>query len=331
MDRRRLLQSGLAASFASLLPSRSAAARAAPPAAMLVPLSGPHAALGRSMARAGTLAQAGDKHAFATFDTGGTPAGAAAAAALAVKRGSGVILGPVFAAEVRPVLAAVKGRVPVITFSNDLGLLDSGAFLMGITADQTVAPLLAYARARGVRRIGILRDTSPWGLQVAAAGRRGAERGGLSLVAGNDPGDALLCSGDPPALAALARKLRGSGVQLLGTFAGLDADPAILAALEGAWLSAPDPAAFADFAGTFEAQNGAPPGVIAGLAYDAVRFSQTLRQGGGSDRSAVLAATGFKGVCGDLRFRDNGSAGRGMAILAVEHGSYRIVDRSALA
>lgn len=294
---------------------------------MLLPLSGEHAALGRSMARAGVLAQGSDAKALFAIDTGGTPAGAAEAARQAVKRGAGLILGPVFAAEVRPVVAAVAGRVPVLAFSNDLALIDSGAFLLGITADQAVAPLLGYARGRGVRRIAIDPLATPWGMQVAAAAARAAPRVGLVIVPDTTTADALLLSGDPAAMAARARAV--PGVQMLGSFAGLEADPAILAGLDGAWLSAPDPAAFADFAQAYEAANGSPPGAIAGLAYDAARIAAILRQGGGGDRSAVLALASFKGACGDIRFRADGTASRDMAILAVDSGRYRVVAHGA--
>lgn len=374
LDRRRLLRSlrsCLVASCASsLLPTWGGAARTPPPAALLLPLTGAHAALGRSMARAAALAQADDKKGLFVLDTGGTPAGAGAAAALALKRGAGMILGPVFSPEVRPVLAAVGGRVPVLALSNDATLLEQGAFLLGITADQLVNPLLAYARGRGVRRIAIAAGTSAWDAQVAAAARAAAQRIGLTIVgaaeappppilpydisamgagararraadrnaAAPDPGtganpgtgpDAELVSGDVAALAAAARRLKDSGVQLLAVSAGLDADPVMLAALDGAWLCAPDPGVFANFASAYEAQNGSPPGIITGLAYDAAGIAVAVRRGGGTDRSALLTQQGFKGACGDLRFRDDGSAQRTMAILAVDAGRYRLVDHGA--
>jgi branched-chain amino acid transport system substrate-binding protein len=280
------------------------------------------------MARAGALAQGDDKKSLVVLDTGGTAAGASAAAAEAMKHGAGLILGPVFSAEVQPVIGTVDGRIPIMTFSNDAALLERGVFLLGLTADQAVVPLLAYARGRGVQRMSIAPGTSPWDIQVGAAAARVAQRTGLTLVE-RDP-DALLVSGNPAAMAAAARAIKGNGIQLLGASAALDADPAILASLDGAWLSAPDPAAFADFATAYEGQNGSPPGVIAGLAYDAVRIAVLLRQGGGTDRSALLAAQGFHGACGDIRFREDGSAQRSMAILAVDAGRYRLVDHGTV-
>jgi hypothetical protein len=110
-------------------------------------------------------------------------------------------------------------------------------------------------------------------------------------------------------------------MQVLGAITGLDLPPETLHALEGAWFAAPDPAGFASFARAFEERVGSQPGLITGLAYDAMHIVEQLRMGGGVDRSALLAATGFKGVCGDVRFREDGSAARTLAILTVKSGN----------
>ena len=87
MNRRdllRILQSGLVASAASVaIPSFAWAGEKKDkrPIALLVPLTGPRARLGLSMRQAALLAE---NSAFVqVFDTGGTAAGAAAAAAMA--------------------------------------------------------------------------------------------------------------------------------------------------------------------------------------------------------------------------------------------------------
>ncbi len=303
-----------------------------------MPLTGANAALGRSMARASGLAQGKDAKALIVVDTGGTPEGAAAAARTALKKGARLILGPLASAEVAPVVAAAGG-VPVLAFSNDLALRESGAFLLGVTADQAVAPLLRYARSRGVRRLGLVPGSDAWGMQVAASARAAAEREGIDLAAapagaalggylrGASAPDALLASGDLP---AAARAADGTGVQVLGAFAGLDAAPATLAQIDGAWLSAPDPAGFRTFADAFEQANGVAPGVIAGLAFDAANIAQALRRAGALDRSALLSGRTFDGVCGALRFRADGSASRAMAILAVTKGSYLLAQPGAV-
>jgi len=308
------------------------AAKRAAPAALLVPLTGADAAIGRSMARAALLAQA-DPRALFVIDSGDAPASAAAAARDATKRGAGLILGPLRSSLTRAVVGAA-GTVPVLTFSNDSGLLDSGAFLLGITADQAVAPLLHYARSRGIRRIAIAAG-DPWSTAASRAGQREGltiealpAQGASALIGAGDPPHAILFAGMP---ATNAAELRNAGIQPLLAFTGLDPAPQALAALEGAWLSAPDPAAFADFATAYESANGNPPGILAGLARDAAAIASALARSGGTDRAALLAAPRFEGVCGDIRFRADGSAARDMAILTVSGGRYEVVDHSGTA
>ena len=97
----KLLQSGLVASAASSLPSFALPAAAKGdkrPVALLVPLTGPRARLGLSMQQAALLAE--NSTYVKSFDTAGTPQGAAAAAAAALRGKPALILGPLLAAEV---------------------------------------------------------------------------------------------------------------------------------------------------------------------------------------------------------------------------------------
>lgn len=282
------------------------------------------------MARAAAMAMGKDAKGLLVIDSGGDAGGAAR---MALKRGARMVLGPLASAEVAPVVAAAGG-VPVVAFSNDLSLRESGAFLLGITAEQAVLPLLHYARARGVRRVALAPAAGGWGAQVAGAAMLAADREGLDLLAapatglasflrGADAPDALLVSDD---LAEAGRAVQGTGVQLLGAFTGLDPSPSLLESIEGAWLSAPDPAGFATFADGFEQANGVAPGVIAGLAFDAAGIAAALRKAGSTDRSALLSGRTFDGVCGAVRFRADGSASRAMAILAVTKGRYLLAE-----
>ena len=352
-DRRRALaslRSGLIlCAAASVVPYPSFAARAKrQPVALLVPLTGASATIGISMQRAATLAQpaASRNDELIVLDTQGTPAGATAAAAQALRRGARMILGPLFAAEVRPVVAAVAGRIPVLSFSNDATLLESGAFLLGITAPQLTAALLRYARGRGVRSVALLGGDSPWSRQSFDTALRLAPELGLTLRTtdapapeallavlrkGNGgvlPDAVLLPEGSAPFVAA-ARALRGSEVQLLGTLQALDYAPAALAALDGAWLAAPDPAGFADFARNYEARNGSAPGAIAALAFDAMGIVSAMRAAGVVDRGALLAPAGFRGVAGAVRFRADGSCTRELAILVANPAGYSVAERIA--
>lgn len=331
MDRREALrQLGRAAILSAAFSSPVLAARAKRlPAALIVPLTGPRAALGLSMQRAALLAEK-DVGALPIFDSAG---GAAAAAALAVRRGAKLILGPVFTEEVRPVLAAVAGRAPVLSFSNDAGLRESGAFLLGVSADQLVTAVLGYARGRGIRTVAVAAADTGWTAQAAAVAE--SLQGGLGLTVRRlaqgetltaDTADALLAPEGGDAFLAAAQMARAAGVQLLGTVQALDYRPAALAAAEGAWLAAPDPDGFAAFADAYAGSSGVAPGLLAGLAYDATMIAARIGAGG---RAALLSPTGFPGVTGAVRFRADGSAARRLAILLAGREGYSTVAASA--
>ncbi|WP_243395789.1 ABC transporter substrate-binding protein [Sphingomonas oleivorans] len=311
-----------------------------------MPLSGASAALGLSMQRAAALAQPidGRDAQLFVFDTGGTAEGAQAAARQAIRRGAKLILGPLFAAEVRPVLAAAGGRVPVLSFSNDDSLHDSGAFLLGLTPSQMTGAILQYARKRGVRTVAMPAGEGNWARAAAEMATRlqgeigislitvaGTDAAALSQANGGELPDALFLPDGGAGFIAAARALKGSGVQMLGTMQALDHAPASLAAIEGAWLAAPDPAAFAQFARDHQARNGGAPGAIAALAYDAANIAKSLATAGQVDRAGLLAGAGFPGVTGAVRFRADGTCVRELSILVAGAEGYSAVDRSASA
>lgn len=345
MNRRdllRLLQSGFVASAASLAVPSSVLAAADKkdkrPVALLVPLTGPRARLGFSMQQAALLAE---NSAFVqVFDTQGTAAGAAAAAALALKKAPALILGPLLAEEVPAVSGAVAGRVPVIAFSNDSVLRQPGTWIFGITAGQVTSAILRYAKGRGVRSVVVIDDHSPWSAAAAvAAGRLEGELGitvrTLEVRAGAplpDPGeapDAVLLPGSGEPVLAAARALKDTGVQLLGTLQALDHRPAALDVLDGAWLASPDPRTFGTFSSEFAARNGGAPGTIAALAYDAAGIANQLRNSNTLNPEGLMAATGFRGVTGPVRFRTDGSVARDFAILLARKTGYEPVAVSS--
>ncbi|MBX3593280.1 penicillin-binding protein activator [Sphingomonas sp.] len=304
------------------------------PVAMLLPLSGPRAALGLSMRQAVLLADSGPE--ITAYDTGGTAAGAALAARNALKAKAAMIVGPVTAEETAAVEGEVQGRVPVIAFSNNAVVRGPGAFLFGITPSQVTSAILRYARSRGVKDVVVIDDASPWSAAAAlAAGKVQGEIGidvraltvqpGQPLPAAGDAPDAVLLPGSGEAVLAAARNLKGSGIQLLGTVQALDFRPAALEVLDGAWLASPDPAAFGKFASDYRARHGGDPGVLAALAYDAGGIVKTLREKGSLDQAALLAETSYRCVTGNARFRSDGSVARELAIVVAGPQGYEPV------
>ncbi len=313
-------------------------------------MTGPSADLGRSMERAVALTSPADEResGFLVMDSGGSADGARAAAARAVAAGAGLILGPLFAREVPGVLAAAGG-LPVVTFSNDADLVGSGAFVLGITASQGTSTILAYARSRGVRRVTVVTGTDPWSRQTIGAARASATSVGLELfevsaadaTAGSDVGavlaagsggtlpDAVLFSQSGDEIAPLVARITGLGVQILGPSRWGEETATLLGAAEGAWIAAPDPAAFRGFAEAFEAVHQTAPGLLAGLAFDGARIGRRLLAADRLSRDGLVTSEGFQGTLGAVRFAGDGRCTRELAIQVVDRGALRVVDHLA--
>lgn len=313
-------------------------------------MTGSSADLGLSMERAVALTRPADERGtgFVVMDTGGTVEGARAATARAVSDGAALILGPLFAREVPGVLAAAGG-VPVVTFSNDGDLVGSGVFVLGVTASQGTSSILAYARSRGVRRVTAIRGSDPWSRQSIEAARISARLAGLELfeieatdaVTSSDVGallmagsggslpDAVLFSQSGSEIAPLAARIAGLGLQILGPSRWSDETPNFLGAAEGAWIAAPDPAAFGGFAQAFEASHRTAPGLLAGLAFDGATIARRLRSSGRLSRDGLTTPEGFQGALGAVRFSGDGRCTRELAIQVLDRGALRVVGHLA--
>ena len=154
--------------------------------ALLLPLSGPHAALGRSLLEAAQLALfevANEDFVLMPRDTRGTPEGARAAATATLQEGARLVLGPVFAAsavEVAPL--AQQAGVNMIAFTNNSAAASEGAFVLGFLPGQRVARVVSYAASRGATRFAALIPGGPYGEQVAASFDEAVRRAGGVVV-----------------------------------------------------------------------------------------------------------------------------------------------------
>lgn len=306
---------------------------------MLLPLTGQGAAIGASMARAASLASgvvAGSTELPEILDTTDTPEGAAAAAAKAVKDGAKLLLGPLRADQVLPVLKAA-GSVPVVSFSNDETARTTGAFLFGVTPAQSVATMFTFARAQGAVRIAVLTTNSGLGQATIEAARQLSAAAGMDLTAslvrnpaaggalaalrqasGGVMPDAVFLPDGGDTLAGFARDLAGSGLQLMGGVQWGTAEVASNPDLAGAWFAAPPPEAFQTFVAQYEAAFGAPPGLIAALAYDAALLGVELGNANGLSKAGLTRTRGFAGALGHYRFEADGTCRRDLAVMAIE-------------
>ncbi len=152
--------------------------------ALLVPLSGPNAPVGQSIANAANLAllDVGDKRVnLRVYDTA---PGAGIAAGKALADGARLILGPLLAGDIRPVTAEVAGKgIPVISFSNDASLAGGDVYVMGFQPAQSIARSIAYARGHGIERFAALVPNGTYGQRAQTAFVRAVEAAGGRPVA----------------------------------------------------------------------------------------------------------------------------------------------------
>jgi len=113
--------------------------------------------------------RAGDGVVLLPKDTGGTPAGARAAAEAALADGADLILGPLFSGAVAAAgeVAALED-VPLIAFSTDATVAGGNVFLLSFPPDEEVRRVTEYALAQGATRFAFAGPATAYG-QVAYA------------------------------------------------------------------------------------------------------------------------------------------------------------------
>ena len=157
-------------------PQRQRPIRAGPAkVGLLVPMSGPGAALGADLLDAAQLA---------LFDVGRTdlellprdagdqPQKAEEAARSALGDGAELLLGPLYgrsATAIAPLAAA--SAVSVISFSNDASVARPGLYVLGFRPEEQIQRVVEHAAARGRTRFAALAPSDAYGTRVLAAWR----------------------------------------------------------------------------------------------------------------------------------------------------------------
>jgi branched-chain amino acid transport system substrate-binding protein len=154
--------------------------------ALLLPLSGPNAELGKAMLDAAQLAlftTGSDRLALVPRDTTGSADGAAAAARAVIAEGAKLIIGPLITDEVvavKPIAQAAN--VNVIAFATKTEVAGGNVFLMGFLPRQEVAREVSYAREQGLTRFAALAPNSPYGHLMGDALKDLANSGGAGVA-----------------------------------------------------------------------------------------------------------------------------------------------------
>jgi ABC-type branched-subunit amino acid transport system substrate-binding protein len=287
-------------------------------------------------------------------DDNGSAQGAQQGAQQALDEGSEIILGPLFALSVPATAQLTRARnIPVIAFSTDSSVAGRGVYLLSFLPESDVTRIVDYAASTGKRSFAAMLPENAYGNVVEAAFKQAVARKGGRIVAFERYGadrataarnvaasltgaDALFIADDGDAVVATADALTAAGanlrnVQLLGT--GLWDNPRVFnsATLQGGLYAAPDPAGFRAFAGRYRAKYGSDPVRTATLAYDAVALVAALARTQGGQRFSPETLTnpsGFAGIDGLFRFRNDGGNDRGLAVMKVASGGGQAVAGS---
>jgi len=318
-------------------PSAAAPDTGAIKVAVLLPLSGPNADLGKAMLEAAQLAlfaTGGERLTLVPRDTTGTAQGAADAAKAAIAEGARLIIGPLIADEVEAVKPIARdAHINVIAFATKTQVAGDNVFLMGFLPRQEVAREVSFARDRGLSHFAALAPNSPYGHLMGDALKEIATTSGATVTrveyfdprtadtttaikrllpaaaaagaapAGGPAFDALLLPVGGDQLRQIAQQLRAAGIDpaqthLLGS--GLWDDPSILKepALAGGWFAASPPDARADFERRYQGAYGHPPPRLASLAFDAAALAAVLAKSPDPDPFSQRAIENPNGFTG---------------------------------
>lgn len=338
------------------LAAPAGAAGPRPKVALILPLTqgGKPSAVGEALRNAADLAMSetgANDIALVVKDDSSTPDGARAATQAALAEGAELIIGPLYAPNVREAgrIAKAAGK-PVIGFSTDASVGSRGVYLLSFLIESYVDRVVEQAIARGKKNFAALAPENDYGnvainALVDLAGKRGV-RVQVERYAAGSPGpavqklaanaaqiDALFIAEQAENMSQLAGILGANGldskrVQILGTGLWNDARVLSLPALQGAWFAAPEGSGFNAFAGRYRAKYNVDPARIATLSYDAVSLAAALARTQGQARFAdgtLTNSSGFNGTDGVFRFTQDGLNERGLAVMQIGNGSASVL------
>jgi len=322
--------------------------------ALLVPLTGPNAGVGQSLANATQMALLDTKNEQVRITSYDTNGGAAAAAQKALADGNRLILGPLLADDVRAVAPiARRAGVPVVSFSNDTTAAGNGAYLMGYAPAQSIERVVQYARAQGVSDFAGLVPNGTYGERASTAFLRAVESAGgqvrtlqtydrapgsltgaISRMAQNAPYDGVLVA-DVGATASVAvpliRKNGGGSAHVLGTDQwNLESSIATRPALAGAWFASVSDGLYRQYAAKYRARFGTAPYRLSSLGYDVVlltvRIAREWRVGAPFPEERLRDHDGFAGIDGAFRFGRDSVAERALEVQEIRGGTTVVVS-----
>jgi ABC-type branched-subunit amino acid transport system substrate-binding protein len=296
---------------------------------------------------------------FRVYDTAGDATVAASVAQQAVDDGAKIIIGPLYAEAANAVGTAVADDgINVLSFSNNTTIAGGNVFVLGKTFDNTARRIVSFAAEQGKKRAMVIHSDGIDGQMGLNAFQGAAADTNLRIVSAQsfeltqesvvntvplirasaeiEDVDALfLTSSSAGALPLLAQLLPEAGLDPANVqYVGLtrwDIPPQTLElnGLQGGWFAVPDLTRTQNFSAQFQEQFGNRPHQLASLAFDGIAAIGALAQAGFDDiltREALTQPSGFQGVDGIFRLKDDGTNERGLAIATVQDKQVLIID-----
>lgn len=293
------------------------------------------------------------------YDTAGDATVAASVAQQAVDDGAKIIIGPLYAEAANAVGTAVADEgVNVLSFSNNTTIAGGNVFVLGKTFDNTAARIVSFAAEQGKERAMVIHSDRIDGQMGLNAFQAAAANSTLRIVSAQsfdltqesvvntvplirasaeieDVDTLFLTSSSAGALPLLAQLLPEAGLDPANVqYTGLtrwDIPPQTLelSGLQGGWFAVPDLTRTESFSTQFQEQFGNRPHQLASLAFDGIAAIGALSQAGFNDiltREALTQPSGFQGVDGIFRLKDDGTNERGLAIATVQDKQVLIID-----
>lgn len=322
--------------------------------ALLLPVTGPDGDVGQSIANATTLALADTKVTNVRLITYDTAQGVAAATRRAVADGNKLILGPLRGDNVIEAAAIARpAGVPIISFSNDIGVAGQNVFLLGHLPNQSIDRVVRHAKAQGLNRFGAVVSSNVYG-QRAQSSLTSAVRSAGGVLVGVQESDGSVASADAAtrrlaqmgqidavliadsgrAAVVTVPSLRRNGLRnakILGTdLWNIDGTLANSSPMYGAWFASVSDTLYNQYATKYRARFGRAPLRLSSLGYDSVllvaRVARDWRPGTRFPVSQLTDPQGFIGVDGAFRFMANGQTERMLEVQEIQSGKFVTVS-----
>jgi branched-chain amino acid transport system substrate-binding protein len=324
-----------------------------------LPITGPDADVGQSIANATALALADTKATSIQMITYDTALGVNAAARRAVADGNKLILGPLRGDNVLEAAAVARpAGVPIISFSNDVGVAGQNVFLLGHLPNQSIDRVIRYAKTQGMTRFGAIVSKNVYG-QRASSNLTSSVRGvggtlvGVQEIDGSSASvdaatrrlaamgqiDAVLIADSGRVAMATVPSLRKHGLRsakILGTdLWNIDGSLANSSPMYGAWFASVSDTLYNQYATKYRARYGRAPLRLSSLGYDSVllvaRVARDWRPGSKFPVSQLIDPQGFIGVDGSFRFLANGLTERTLEVQEIQAGRFVTINAAPTA